>query len=57
MKQKIYHSATILGTTIEEKVANAFRQKCYPYTANDIINAFIYSVVNGELTITNSKED
>jgi len=44
-------ACTILGATVSSKVASEFAEICKPHSTHDIIEAFIISVVNGDLKI------
>jgi nitrogen regulatory protein PII-like uncharacterized protein len=46
-----YYSAIMVGTVIEEDIVKKFEEKIKPYTTEEIIKSFIYSVVNGDLEI------
>jgi len=50
-----HFAAVVVGALVEEKTAKEFGEKCKPYTADQAIEAFIKSVVSGELRI-NAKE-
>lgn len=50
MSERMY-SAVVLGTAVEQDVAEKFGKAIFPHSSEEIIKAFIYSVVNGELEI------
>ena len=50
MKEGMY-SAVVLGTLVEGSVAEQFKKAIEPYSANEVIKAFIYSVINKDLKI------
>lgn len=49
---KAYYSAVVLGTVVESSVAEQFRKAIEPHTTEEVIEALIYSVINGDLKIT-----
>ncbi len=51
MRKQGYYSAVILGAVVEKDVAIAFAEKCKPHSTEEIIEAFISSIVSGELKI------
>lgn len=44
-------SAVVLGTVVDGSVAEQFRKAIEPYSAEEVIKSFIYSVINGDLNI------
>lgn len=51
MSEGIY-SAIVLGTVVEQNVAEQFGKAIMPYSSEEVIRALIYSVINGDLKIT-----
>lgn len=49
---KAYYSAVVLGTVVEGAVAEQFKKAIEPYTTEEVIEAFIYGVISGDLKIT-----
>lgn len=45
-------SAVVLGTVVEGSVAEQFRKVIAPYSTEEVIKSFIYSVINGDLNVT-----
>ena len=50
MREGMY-SAVVLGTVVEQDVAEKFGKAIFPCSSEEVIKAFIYSVANGELEI------
>lgn len=44
-------SAVVLGTLVEGSVAEQFKKAVEPYSTEEAIKAFVYSVINGDLKI------
>lgn len=44
-------SAVVLGTVVDGSVAERFRNVIAPYSTEEVIKAFIYSVINGDLNV------
>lgn len=51
MSKGIY-SAVVLGTVVEQNVAEQFGKAIMPYSAEEVIKALVHSVINGDLKIT-----
>lgn len=49
---KTYYSAVVLGAVVEGSVAEQFRKAIEPHTTEQVIEALIYSVIDGDLKIT-----
>lgn len=49
---KTYYSAVVIGTVVEGCVAEQFKKAIEPHTTEKVIEALIYSVINGDLKIT-----
>ena len=49
---RTYYSAVVLGTVVEGSVAEQFRKAIEPHTTEQVIEALIYSVIDGSLKIT-----
>ena len=50
MSEGIY-SAVVLGTVVEQNVAEQFGKAIMPYSAEEVIKALVHSVINGDLKI------
>ena len=50
MSKGIY-SAVVLGTVVEQNVAEQFGKAIMPYSAEEVIKALVHSVINGDLKI------
>ena len=48
---RTYYSAVVLGTIVEGVVAEQFKKAIEPYTTEQVIEALIYSVIDGDLKI------
>ena len=46
------YSAVVLGTVVEQDVAEKFGKAIMPYSAEEVIKALVHSVINGDLKIT-----
>lgn len=46
------YSAVVLGTVVEQNVAEQFGKAIMPYSAEEVIKALVHSVINGDLKIT-----
>ena len=45
------YSAVVLGTVVEQNVAEEFKKAIAPYSTEEFIKSIIYSVINGNLKI------
>lgn len=48
-------SVVLIGTMVEQYVAESFKEAVKPYSTEQVIKSFIYNVINGDLVI--SKKD
>lgn len=45
-------SSVLIGTMVEQYVADRFKEAVKPYSTEEVIKSFIYSVANGEMVIS-----
>ena len=52
-----FFSAIILGTVVEESVADKFRENLGDVSTEEAIRWFVYEVANGNIKIAREKKD
>ena len=46
-----YYSAVMLGTVVEADIAEKFRKAVEPHSVEDVIKAFVYTMIEGGLKL------
>ena len=46
------YEAVMVGAVVEGSIARQFTEKCKPYATTDVIEAFIHSVINGDMEVS-----
>ena len=57
MTDKKVYRPVLVGCVITGEDAAKLDEMCSPHSASDVIEAFIHSIVSGDVTITKTKKE